>query len=310
MTIVLSDITTDVRQLSGLPEGYEPANASVWFWPYTPWHVEDGADDFLVSGRVLKRSLVGGINVTPLPQTPVGTPMWAQLRGVKGYGEPWLFEVPATDANLFDLPHIDPDTLDPLVPPSPAWLSAWQGTQDQLDATDATVALKANTADVYTKAAADAAMGVAIGDALDDYTPGADMGSAERLTSATTTATSYALATTDISGLSVTVIGTGRPVDVEFYCPSVTHSVANTNVSVFIAVNGSGTDAKAQWGGVSAPGTGAGGGPALTIKRRITLTDGVSYTFTVRAFAFGVAGTTTLYAVSAYQAMQLNVTAR
>lgn len=138
--------------------------------------------------------------------------------------------------------------------------------------------------------------------------PGKELGYAERSTSATTTATSAAGAA-DITTFSVgPIVGKGRPVEVEFYASSITHSTANANVSVFISVNGAVGGSLGQFGGQSSPSTTAGLGDALHISRRVVLTDGVSYTFTVRVFSL-TAGTSTVYAAAGLP-MSLAVTAR
>lgn len=138
----------DVRQLTGDETLVGPEDGQVWLSPYTAYHVEDGAEDYLVSTEKLQLRLVDGVADPEIPETPINNLMKAQLRGIRGYGAPWYFQMPGTDANLFDLPHIDPDTLDPETPPSPAWLAALEGVQDELGD-------KANTADVYDKTASD-----------------------------------------------------------------------------------------------------------------------------------------------------------
>lgn len=138
--------------------------------------------------------------------------------------------------------------------------------------------------------------------------PGKELGYAERTTTHTTTATTAAGAA-DISGFSVgPITGTGRPVEANFYTSSVTHSVANSNVSAFISVNGAVGGSLGQFGGQSSPSTTAGLGDALNLTRRVVLTDGVSYTFTVRAFSL-VAGTSSIYGAAGVP-MSLAVTAR
>lgn len=112
-------VHVDLSQFSGVEPGLEPDNGSVWFWPYRPY-VEDST---LVSREVVKIKTVDGIADPVLPQTPLTEAVWVQLRAVKGAGTPWLVQIPATDCNLFDLPHIDPDSLDPEVEPSPYWLN-------------------------------------------------------------------------------------------------------------------------------------------------------------------------------------------
>lgn len=173
------------------------------------------------------------------------------------------------------------------------------------------LAAKADVTSVYTKTAADAATNEAIGDALDTYTTGASLGSAERLTSVTATAVSLAAAV-DVTGLTVgPIVGTGRPAELELILPSLVHSVAGTQVSVVLIANGNFNLPQSQYGildtgSVTTAGQGGGG----IVKRQVTLASGVSYTWTVRLFAYNVAGTITASAASPYQAIQLNVTAR
>lgn len=163
------------------------------------------------------------------------------------------------------------------------------------------------TTEATTRANADTAFDTRL-DVLEAATaPGKELGYAERTTTHTTTATTAAGAA-DISGLSVTVTGTGRPVEANFYTSSVTHSVANSNVSAFISVNGAVGGSLGQFGGQSSPSTTAGLGDALNLTRRVVLTDGVSYTFTVRVFSL-VAGTSSIYGAAGVP-MSLAVTAR
>lgn len=88
-----------------------------------------------------------------------------------------------------------------------------------------------------------------------------------------------------IGGLSVTVVGTGDPVSVEFYAPAVGHTSAAIVTSYFV-VNGDITHALSQYKNW-ATGQGEGG----TMRRRMVLTNGTSYTIQV-GLAGAVAGTT------------------
>jgi hypothetical protein len=132
--------------------------------------------------------------------------------------------------------------------------------------------------------------------------PGAELGFAERTTNFTTTAT--ATLTGDITGLSITVIGTGQPVDVAVYLPSVRHSVANTTVAGYLSVNGVTTGG--QTSGTSSPSTTE--GRTAYLKRRMVLTDTVSYTF--QAGLFGAAAGTVTSLGNANFPMQIMATAR
>ena len=146
----------------------------------------------------------------------------------------------------------------------------------------------------------------AVQQAVQNHTPGIELGSASRTSSITSTATAAAGASA-LTGLSVTVVGQGRPVDLRFYCASVYHSVANTLVSVIIVGDGNATGTNNQIGTVASPSTTA--GPSMCIMRRTAaLTLGQSYTFTVRAWG-AAAGTCNLVS-AAYCPTELVVTSR
>lgn len=160
-------------------------------------------------------------------------------------------------------------------------------------------------------AALDASLPTTIDDAVaaavEAHTPGIELGAASRTSNFTTTNTSATNSGGDIPGLSVTVVGKGRPVDVRFHCPGAFHSVANTGVSVVTIRDGNPTGADNQIGSVLSALTTT--GPSLTIVRRTSvLVAGTSYTFTARAWA-AAAGTLTLVG-AAYCPIELTVTAR
>jgi hypothetical protein len=140
-----------------------------------------------------------------------------------------------------------------------------------------------------------ATIDAAVEEAVEAHTPGATLGFAERATVFTATANS------DIPTLSVTVIGQGRPVDVRFYCSRAYHSVANTLISARIKRNGT----IVQEGSILSPVTT--GGPSMHVLHTETLTNGVSYTYTVQAFQ-GAAGTMTFGVTLG--PMHLSVTSR
>ncbi len=130
----MSVVHIDVRELSGLPDNYVPEDGQVWLSPFLAYVVDDGDDDYLVSTEILKLRLVDGVVDVDLPETPVNNLMKVQLRGVRGYGAPWYVQIPGTDCNLFDLTHIDPDTLDPLPATSPYWRAEFDAeVQDRID---------------------------------------------------------------------------------------------------------------------------------------------------------------------------------
>lgn len=125
-----------------------------------------------------------------------------------------------------------------------------------------------------------------------------ELGYAERTTSDTTTNTSYGSAASNkISGLSVTVTGEGLPVYVEFYCPVVTHSVAGTGVNSVLLINGAVTGGQLD---------GQLDKNASTMRRRVVLTAGTSYTFEVGKYV-AAAGTGTWSAAADFP-MHLAVT--
>lgn len=130
---------------------------------------------------------------------------------------------------------------------------------------------------------------------------GRELGYAERTTSATTTNTTLGSTSAKISSLSVTVVGQGRPVDVEGFFPNSTVGSANVgygfvllqdNVNVGLAV------------GVS-PSTAF--GPGRIVKARRVLTAGVTYVFEVSIYT--ISGTLTVNG-SAADPMFLSVVAR
>jgi hypothetical protein len=142
--------------------------------------------------------------------------------------------------------------------------------------------------------------------AVQDHTPGIELGYASRTSNITSTATTAAGATA-LTGLSVTVTGQGRPVDLRFHCAAVYHSVANTLVSIVIVRDGNVTGADNQMGAVASASTST--GPSLAVARRTaTLVAGTPYTFTVRAWG-AAAGTCTLVS-AAYCPTELVVTSR
>lgn len=127
---------------------------------------------------------------------------------------------------------------------------------------------------------------------------GEELGYAERTTNDTTTNTSLVdadLAANTIGGLTFTVTGDGNPVDVEFRCSGAYHSTANTRVNAVLLVNGSSVNG--DLGAADSPSTS--GGPSLSFKRRLVLTDGVSYTFEV-AKRVAAAGTGTYVAAATF----------
>lgn len=125
--------------------------------------------------------------------------------------------------------------------------------------------------------------------------PGAELAHAERATDFTTTNTSNAsvAAASLVGGLEFTIVGQGRPVEIDFWAGLVRHSVASSFVMAYFVVNGVAGDVNLGTGGAtSSPSTST--GRVLSVKRRVVLTRGTSYTFQVGIC--GQAGTSTLQA--------------
>lgn len=144
--------------------------------------------------------------------------------------------------------------------------------------------------------------------AVQDHTPGIELGVAQRTTTFTTTNTTAGNGALGIvTSLSVTVVGKGRPADVEFYCPAAYHSVAGAFVAISINLGNPLAVANTQLGSVQS--TLTSNGPAFRVTlRSAVLTDGASYTFQVNAWG-STAGTVSLVA-AAYCPVQLTVTSR
>lgn len=121
--------------------------------------------------------------------------------------------------------------------------------------------------------------------ALEDHTPGIELGRAERTTNFASASNA------DIAGLSFIVTGNGRPIYFEFYCPRVSHTVANTFVAGRIRKNG----VQVQEGSVVSPV--ANTGPSMMVQYVETLPAGQSATYSVQAFQ-AAAGTMTFQASS------------
>ncbi|KRB73084.1 hypothetical protein ASE01_20120 [Nocardioides sp. Root190] len=152
------------------------------------------------------------------------------------------------------------------------------------------------------------ALSDAVAGEIEGHEAGIDLGTANRTTSVppmTSTATSVAAAAA-ISGLSRTVTGKGRSVDVEFYAPIVYNSgAANVGVSCMIVRDNNPASTDNQIGTRFSPATN--NGPDMYIRRRTgILLDGVEYTFTVRMWT--PSGTAVIVPGGNYPA-QLMVTA-
>lgn len=147
-----------------------------------------------------------------------------------------------------------------------------------------------------------AARNTAITDALAASNVGRELGYAERVTAATTTNTTAGAVGGKISGLSITIVGEGRPVLCEFETFSTHHSVATTFVGHYILIN----DVFLKQSLRASSRTDF--GPGNYVSRRQVLADGVSYTFEVGVYG-AAAGTSSTGGVSA-SPMTLSVTGR
>lgn len=128
--------------------------------------------------------------------------------------------------------------------------------------------------------------------------PGMEIGYAERNTSSTTTElgiTDALLMQNLITGLTVVVTGKGRPVEIEYFCALVAHTVLNGVVYAVLMINGSQVGGSASWTTVAKAGNAQG---PMIAKRRMVLADGVQYTFQV-GMSLDVAGTGTYFASDA-----------
>lgn len=171
-------------------------------------------------------------------------------------------------------------------------------------------------ADLSDKAGTDVAIEVSeatamvstlVEQAVQDHTPGIDLGVASRTSNFTTTAVASSDTAGNIPSLVLNVVGQGRPIDIRFHCPSVRHSVANTTVSAVIIRDGNVTSADNQIGAVKSASTTD--GPSMTIVRRTgVLVAGTPYVFNVRVWG-AAAGTCTLVG-AAYCPIELTATSR
>lgn len=124
--------------------------------------------------------------------------------------------------------------------------------------------------------------------------PGSELGYAERLLTDTTTNTLFtyaAFAANVINGLTVVVMGRGRPVDVEFWCGQVYTSTVNKATFAALLMNGAIVNYGAS---VSASTV---NGSVLAVRRRLVLPDGVQHTFDIGKATTG--GTSTFIADAA-----------
>lgn len=136
---------------------------------------------------------------------------------------------------------------------------------------------------------------------------GQELDYVERTSNDTTTNTSGTdgnLAANKISGLTCEVVGAGRLVEVEFQCAGVYHSVANSPVMAYLLVNDSAAGGTLAL--TTSPSTTS--GELLSLKRRMLLTDGTTYVFSIGK-KLSAAGTGTYQAGTTFP-MFLSVVSR
>lgn len=125
--------------------------------------------------------------------------------------------------------------------------------------------------------------------------PGAVQDYVERLTNFTTTNTNAVSTTAIVDGFDLFVVGTGRPVTLEFFTGSVYHSVANQFVGVYLitSVDGSAysVDTFKRVAAESSPSTV--NGRSLSAAWDIPTVEGAEYSFRMGVFGGG-AGTSRL----------------
>lgn len=142
-----------------------------------------------------------------------------------------------------------------------------------------------------------AGVDAAVAAAVEAHTPGIELGYAERTSNYAVTSGGA------IAGLSVTVTGQGRPVDIEFRCRGVFHTTIGTLLEATI-VDGSSN----IYGSAKAQTFSTADGPVIGVRSRKILTNGQSYTLTVN-IAQNTAGTMTWMGSSA-RPMWLSVVSR
>lgn len=145
--------------------------------------------------------------------------------------------------------------------------------------------------------------------AFESQTSGTELGYIERSTVYTTTNITAGNAAGDITALTFSFTGNGRPVDLEFIAPNTSHSVAGASIAAVIVVDGNLTGTKNTTGLVVSPATlASAGGPILFARRRVTTVADQVYSVKVNIRG-SVAGTVTLGAAT-YSPITLSVVSR
>lgn len=135
----MTTVNVDLTQLSGIdPETVNLSNARIDLSPYAAY--ADG--DEWVTRNILRVKAPEGVATVDLPPTPLGNAYEVQERGFRGARHGYVLVPDQLTVEYVDLVWVDKGTLDPLTPPSPAWLAA-------LEAVQASLALKVNSS-TYT----------------------------------------------------------------------------------------------------------------------------------------------------------------
>ena len=187
------------------------------------------------------------------------------------------------------------DTSDAAKPVSSATQTALNAKLDTADV-DSEVADKISTDGTAIDGALTTSVDDKFANLLATYTPGAVQDFAERLVNFTTTNTTIGStsATALIGGLEVTVVGTGRPVELTFFAGAVRHSVSNSYIGAYlVASEDGGADTHIPRVALtSTPGTSQAFNRSLVSSWDVGTVEGVEYVFKVGIY--GTTGTTTI----------------
>lgn len=123
-------ITIDMTELARTT-GVEASDGVFDFWPYAPVVVDDQDRTYLINENALRVRTVNGLAEVDLPVTAAGNGVWVHGQNYQG-GRQWLVQVGASAESLWKLVELDPDTLDPRAPASPAWLAGLAAVQGEL----------------------------------------------------------------------------------------------------------------------------------------------------------------------------------
>lgn len=114
-------IHVDLRELSGLPvDAYVP-NASLRIAPMERVHVEDGADDYVLTENYLVVKILDGVAEFDVPATGVNQILVINEDGFRGARTRYVMVPDDADINYGDLTDVDPTTFEPSAVPEAAW---------------------------------------------------------------------------------------------------------------------------------------------------------------------------------------------